>query len=243
MRRPREVWPEEDELVHLVREAQGGGPGALDTLLATLRPSFVTFFAPNVGRDVAEDLAQIALLRIVRALGTIKPEHIRAFLLTLVWNMVRSERRREARRARWCAAFAQTLEEAAGPDPEVEACDLVDAVRRTSLAILPPKLRDTMLGALAGLTPAALAVREGVPASVVRNRLLRARARVRVALGLDGDGRGGRTAHARDQRSAPPPDETLAPFAEYRNMGGPRSIPSTERSSTTPESGLGTARP
>src|SRR2546422_11326377 len=92
MRRPREVWPEEDELVHLVREAQGGKPGALDALLATLRPSFVLFFAPHVGPDAAEDLAQTALLRIARALRAIEPQHIRAFLVTMVWNMLRSER-------------------------------------------------------------------------------------------------------------------------------------------------------
>jgi len=140
-------------LVHLVRDAQGERPGALDALLATLRPSFVLFFAPNVGPDAAEDLAQTALLRIARALRAIDPQHIRAFLVTMVWNILRSERRREARHAHLCAAFAETLEEAADPDPEVEACDLVDAFRRTSLTMLSPKLRDTMLGTLAGLTP------------------------------------------------------------------------------------------
>lgn len=242
MRRSRDVWPKEDELVHLLREAQGGGPGALEALLATLRPSFVLFFAPNVGSDAAEDLAQTALIRITQALPAIEPLQIRAFLLTMVWNMLRSERRREARQARWYAAFAETLEETAEPDPEAEACDLLDAVRRTSLAILSPKLRDTMLGALAGLTSSALAAREGVPASAVRNRLCRARARVRVALGLDRDGQGARTARPHDRRSAPPADDTLGPIPEYRNMGGLRSTPGTGRSSTTPPGGLGTAR-
>src|SRR2546428_7188386 len=37
--RHSEVWPDEDELVRLVREAQGGSPGALEALLALLRPS------------------------------------------------------------------------------------------------------------------------------------------------------------------------------------------------------------
>ena len=183
-------------MVHLVRDAQGERPGALDALLATLRPSFVLFFAPNVGPDAAEDLAQTALLRIARALRVIEPQHIRAFLVTMVWNILRSERRREARHAHLCAAFAETLEEAADPDPEVEACDLVDAFRRTSLTMLSPKLRDTMLGTLAGLTPSTLAARDGVQASVVRNRLLRARARIRVAFGLDTEARGARAAHA-----------------------------------------------
>src|SRR6266581_4638632 len=30
MRHSRKVWPDEDELVHLTREARGGRPGALD---------------------------------------------------------------------------------------------------------------------------------------------------------------------------------------------------------------------
>src|SRR2546425_5645017 len=67
MRHSRKVWPDEDELVHLTREAQGGRPGALDALLATLRPSFVAYFTPAIGRDDAEDAAQLALLSILRS--------------------------------------------------------------------------------------------------------------------------------------------------------------------------------
>jgi RNA polymerase sigma-70 factor (ECF subfamily) len=242
MRRPCEAWPEEDELVHLVREAQGGQPGALDALLATLRPSFVRFFAPNVGPDAAEDLAQVALLRITRALQAVDPQQIRAFLATIVRNMLRSERRRETRQARLRAAFADTLQEAADPDPELETCDFVDAVRRTSVGILSPKLRDTMLAALAGVTPSTLAAREGVPASVVRNRLLRARARVRVALGLDGDDRGAQTTHVQQRRPASPPNETRRPIPEYRNRRGSRLTPGNGKSSTSSQGGFGTAR-
>jgi RNA polymerase sigma-70 factor (ECF subfamily) len=241
MKRPREVWPEQDELVHLVREAQGGQPGALDAFLATLRPSLVRFFAPNVGPDPAEDLAQVALLRITRALQAIEPQQIRAFLVTIVRNMLRSERRREARHARLRAAFADTLQEAADPDPELDACDLLDAVRRTSVGILSPKLRDTMLAALAGVTPSALAAREGVPASVVRNRLLRARARVRVALGLDRDGRSAQTTHMHERLELPP-NETLGPIPEYRNRRGSPSTPGNGKSSTRSQGGLETAR-
>ena len=38
MGRLGKLWPEEDELIHLVREAQRGGAGALDALLARLSP-------------------------------------------------------------------------------------------------------------------------------------------------------------------------------------------------------------
>ena len=68
MGRLGKLWPEESELIQLVREAQRGGAGALDALLARLRPSFVAYFAPTVGWDDAEDAAQTALLSIVRTL-------------------------------------------------------------------------------------------------------------------------------------------------------------------------------
>ena len=55
MGRPGKLWPEESELIQLVREAQRGGPTALDALLTRLRPSFVAYFAPTMGRDDAED--------------------------------------------------------------------------------------------------------------------------------------------------------------------------------------------
>src|SRR5437879_5971702 len=76
MGRPGKLWPEESELIQLVCEAQGGGPGALDTLLARLRPSFVAYFAPTMGRDDAEDAAQTALLSIVRTLPRIDAERL-----------------------------------------------------------------------------------------------------------------------------------------------------------------------
>src|SRR2546425_3304721 len=83
MRYAREVWPNEEELVHLVREAQSGGLGALDVLLARLRPSFVAYFAPSMGRDDAEDAAQTALLSIVRTLPRIDAERAAGYVLAV----------------------------------------------------------------------------------------------------------------------------------------------------------------
>ena len=99
MGRPGKLWPEESELIQLVREAQGGGPGALDTLLARLRPSFVAYFAPTMGRDDAEDAAQTALLSIVRTLPRIDAERAAGYVLA-----VASHRRENARRRRATAA-------------------------------------------------------------------------------------------------------------------------------------------
>ena len=190
MRYSGDVWPDDEELVRLVHEAQGRAPGAVDAFLARLRPSFVAFFAPPVGADAAEDLAQAALIRTARSLRAIEPERARAYLVTMVRNLLRSERRSRARDARLRAALAGMLEEPANPDPEIEYSDRVDGLRRATLETLSPKLRDSMLGVLAGLTPSAVAAREGVPAEVIRTRLRRARACLRVALGRDRKGRG-----------------------------------------------------
>src|SRR5260370_33214135 len=80
-RRPRVVWPEEGELIPLVREAQGEAPRALDALLARLRPSFVAYFAVALGGDEAEDAAQLALLSIVRALPRIDADGALGYVL------------------------------------------------------------------------------------------------------------------------------------------------------------------
>src|SRR5437773_10976137 len=99
MGRPGKLWQEEAQLIELVREAQRGGPTALDALLTRLRPSFVAYFAPTMGRDDAEDAAQTALLSIVRALPRIDAERAPGYVLATA-----SHRRENCRRWRATAA-------------------------------------------------------------------------------------------------------------------------------------------
>src|SRR2546430_14287656 len=94
------VWPDEDELVRLVRAAQGAAPGALDTLLAALRPSFVAYFAAALGHDDAEDAAQLALLDIVRALSRIDAQRALGYVLAIAGHQLDKARPRRARTTR-----------------------------------------------------------------------------------------------------------------------------------------------
>ena len=184
MRCPGGVWFDQDEVVHLVREAQRGEPRALDVLLARLRPGFVTFFARRLGSDAAEDAAQAALIRIAGAFRRIDPERAGPYIITVAENLLRSECRRHAREARRSAPLelAETVEAPGAADGEADDGDLGRAVQQASLGTLPPELRDIILGLLRGLTPAEIAAQQHVHPVTIRTRLLRARVLLRPAL-------------------------------------------------------------
>src|SRR2546427_10622228 len=96
MRSPRDIWPDEEALVHLVREAQGGRPGALDALLVKVRRSFIAYLAPILGRDDAEDAAQLALLSIMRALPRVDADRALSYVVAVTHNRLGKARRRLA---------------------------------------------------------------------------------------------------------------------------------------------------
>src|SRR5712691_14098 len=205
MRCPRKEWPDDEELIEPVRAAQRGAPGALDALLARLRPSFVSCFTPRLGPDEAEDVAQDALLRVARALRQINAERAGRYLTRLAWNLLRQECRRCAREARRFVPveLAAAVEALAAPDREVEYRDLVRAVHQFSLASLSPKLRDSMLGLLRDLSPSEMAAQQGASGSTIRARVRLARARLRRQFGLSANGvRGQRGTGSEDSRRA-----------------------------------------
>jgi hypothetical protein len=58
-------------LGRLVHEARGERPEAVDELLTLLRPGLLAFFRRKHSVDRAEDLTQVALIRITRAIPRI----------------------------------------------------------------------------------------------------------------------------------------------------------------------------
>ena len=183
MGRPGKVWPEEDELVRLVRAAQGAAPGALDTLLAVLRPSFVAYFAVALGHDDAEDAAQLALLDIVRALSGIDAQRALGYVLAIAGHQLDKARQRRARAKRRYVPLelAENVEWPVGADWDAEYHELARVVR-ASLAALPAERREALLEALHGVRSSTLAAQQHVSMATVRSRRRRARKSLHAAL-------------------------------------------------------------
>jgi RNA polymerase sigma-70 factor (ECF subfamily) len=173
----RAAWPDPEEMSSLVRAAQRGEPRALDTFLATLRPVLLRYFARRLPDDSVEDLAQVALVRIARALPRIVPDQAEGYVVTVARNLLRSAYARRAREARRRVGLeaADKAASASAPDLEAEYRELALLVRRVSSAALPPPVRDVILGLLQGRTTAEIAALQRVEDVTVRTRLRRAR--------------------------------------------------------------------
>jgi RNA polymerase sigma factor (sigma-70 family) len=181
--RHSEVWPDEDELVRLVREAQARSPGALDTLLALLRPSFVACFAPIMGQDDAEDAAQVALLSLMRTFPGIAADRALGYVRAVARHHVAKARRRlaHAKRRYVPLELAETVEWPVAADWDTEYHELTRALQ-AGLAALPPERREALLEPLRGVTSSALAAQQHVSLATVRSRRRRARKSLHAAL-------------------------------------------------------------
>ena len=178
-----EDWPDDAELQPAMRTAQQGEPGAVETLLARLRPLFLRFFARWVDRDTADDLTQDALLGIVKALPWLNADRGGRYVTRVAQYRLRSESQRRARDAERFAPIEAALDipSPARADQETDYADLVRAA-----ASLPPRVRACVLAALGGQSPAEIAADHDVSPTTVRRQLQWARARLQAALGLSG---------------------------------------------------------
>lgn len=174
-----------DQLALLVTAAQQDETRALDKLLSTVRPALFSYFARRVPEDLAEDLAQVALIRIVKALPRIDPQRASGFIGTIGQNLLRTTFRRQARDARRVAPSVtpDELESAITADQEVDLQDLLDAVMRASSRTLTHELRDVVTALLNGQDRADIAAAQGISQITVRTRLMRARMILREELG------------------------------------------------------------
>ncbi len=173
---PSSAWPARETLGQLVREAQRDGTDALNRLLAALRPALVAFFERRLPSDQTEDLAQLALMRIAKALRRIDPERADSYTITVGRNLLRTAYRERARdRARWVPVGSELTSEIPLPDCQAEFEELVLAVHRTALTKLPRPLTEVVEGVLADKSPLQIAEELQVSPVTVRTRLMRAR--------------------------------------------------------------------
>jgi len=177
-------WPEAEVLARLIVDAQGARLGAVDELLGILRPSFVAFFERHLPSDLAEDLAQLSLLRISGAITRIDPQRADSYIATVARNLLRTTYRRRAldHERHGDIDVAELPVQGVSADARVEYEDLVRAVHRGCLARLRPGLREVALGLLQGQSAAEIAAELEVSPVTIRTRLMRAREILRAEL-------------------------------------------------------------
>ena len=170
----------------LVHDAQSEKPDAIDQLLSTARPALFRYFRRHLPPDVAEDLAQLALIRITRALPRIDAARAHAFISRVAQNLLRSAYKRRHREAmRHAAAIdVDEIESGTVADRELEWHEAEALVRSAVERVLPHELRETMLALLGGQSHSEIALSQGVSRITVRTRLLRARMLLKMELRL-----------------------------------------------------------
>jgi len=171
------IWPGDAALRSTVHNAQQGTPGALNGLLKRLRPLLVEFFAQELDWDTAEDLAQDALLRLLKALPTVDPDRASRYVSRLARHRLSSACRQRARDAERLAPVTAAFDVEAPDraDRAAEHDDIVRLVRRVIATPLSPKLRACVLGLLSGLSLNELADGQDVKRVTMRSRLALAR--------------------------------------------------------------------
>lgn len=172
------------DLPRLVRAAQRDETRALNDLLGAIRPPLLRYFARRLPFDEAEDLSQIALIRITNALRRIDPDRADAFIARVAQNLVRTAyRTRQRELERYAESIdVDEIESERTTDAAIEWHDLAAAVTGASLRMLPQELREIVLSLLYGHSHAEIAERQGVSQITVRTRLLRARTVLRKEL-------------------------------------------------------------
>ena len=178
------AWPPPEELVSLLDRAQQGDPFARDDLLTALRPPLLTYFSYRLPHDIAEDLTQVALIRVGRAIPRIDRLRAQRYVTTVARNLARSAYRRRGREAGRCAdpSWIDRAASRQAMDLDLEYRELADAVERVSTGFLPPSLACIVLGLLRGETTAEIAAAQRVSPITIRTRLMRARATLRREL-------------------------------------------------------------
>ncbi|MEZ4403105.1 MAG: RNA polymerase sigma factor [Kofleriaceae bacterium] len=169
----------------LVGRLRRGEPGAFDEIYQALRPRLWSFLARMTGRrDLADDLAQEAWLRLARHAPRLAEDtRVAAWLFTVARNLYVSQWR-SAQVARQLAGDLLPPEPvSAGPFEHAASNQTSARLERALAALTPPYREIVLLCAVEGLAPREAATILGISGEAARQRLARARSQLEQALG------------------------------------------------------------
>lgn len=165
-----------DDLDGLARRAADGDPVALAGFVRATQREVWRLCAALVDAGTADDVAQDAYLRAIRALPTFRGDSsARTWLLAIARRACADELRRRAGRAR-------LLQRAGRREPVPDHAGATELV--TLIRALPPQQRDAfVLTQLVGLSYDETAAVCGCAVGTIRSRVARARAGLVAAMG------------------------------------------------------------
>lgn len=144
----------------------------IDDLFHRLYPSLFRFLVRTTGdKDVAEDIAQEAFVRLLRQ--SIPGDEAKPWLYTVATNLVRDRARRSTRRERIMMSVPVSATETMQPDEALERNEKIAEVRQV-LARLPERDRTLLIMREEGFTYAEIAKVVGVAPTSVGTLLARA---------------------------------------------------------------------
>lgn len=161
---------------------------AVERFLHILRPRLLQRFRGRALGEEADDLTQVALIRISRAIPRIDPARAERYIAVVVGNLIRTAARRRKREAARLAVEVDvdTVATREGVYEEIERrADherFVEALLALAASSMTPGLREVVVGMLRGLSADEIARGCGISPITVRTRLLRVRAMVERAL-------------------------------------------------------------
>jgi len=158
-------------------------PTELNPRLADLRVFLLRVAGRNVSRDLAEDLVQETLIRVVDTAGRIPAEALRPWSLGILRNVMRLEYRGRMRRSEVALVNDETNE---AIDLPVEPGQETTADAKSALALIarlaPERRRLVEDVVILGLQLDEAACKYGLPLGTVKSQLNRTLAALREAL-------------------------------------------------------------
>ncbi len=160
-----------DELTDAARRAGRGDRQALEQLASASYQDVRRLCATLVSADVADDLAQETLVRIVRAVGSFRGESsARTWVLAICRRVCMDELRRRSRQSRRERALAQATPRTAAGQATVPI-----EIRELLAEVEPERRAAFALTQLLGLSYEEAATVCGCPTGTIRSRVARAR--------------------------------------------------------------------